>query len=311
MSTVSANRSSWTDRLPLEITRVNHRLAIASLISQIGIIITGGAVRLTKSGLGCANWPNCMPGSMTPTPEMGIHGLIEFGNRLLTFVLIVIAVAMIISVWRMRRTQRTIYLLSLSLLSVIPVQAIIGGITVWTKLNPWVVSLHFLASAVLVGLATLLVNRTGMQLKGEREIIAVPSSGTQRALGWTILIAAAAAVVLGTIVTGTGPHAGDAAAPRHNFSADLVTRIHVAPVYLLVAATALAVVTAYRYNTAKHLKTALWLLVATILVQAAIGYIQHFNGLPILLVLFHMLGSALLVSAATNVWDRSTGRFPV
>jgi len=90
-----------------------------------------------------------------------------------------------------------------------------------------------------------------------------------------------------------------------------VTRIHVVPVYLLVAATALAVFTAYRYNTAKHLKTALLLLVATVLVQAAIGYIQHFNGLPILLVLFHMLGSALLVSAATNVWDRSTGRFPV
>lgn len=311
MSTVSANKGSWTDRLPTEITPLNHRLAIASLISQIGIIITGGAVRLTKSGLGCANWPNCMPGSMTPTPEMGIHGLIEFGNRLLTFVLIIIAVAMIVSVWKMRRTHHTIFWLSLSLLAVIPVQAIIGGITVWTQLNPWVVSLHFLASAVLVALATLLVNRTGMQVKGERELMATPSSSTQRALGWTIAVSAAAAVVLGTIVTGTGPHAGDAAAPRHNFSADLVTRIHVLPVYLLVAATVIALVIAYRYRTSAHLKTALWWLAGVILIQAAIGYIQHFNGLPIGLVLLHMLGSAMLVSAATNVWDRATGRFPL
>ncbi|GAA2551525.1 cytochrome c oxidase assembly protein subunit 15 [Neomicrococcus aestuarii] len=311
MSSVSTQLSAWTERLPLEITKVNHRLAIASLISQIGIIVTGGAVRLTNSGLGCSNWPNCVPGSMTPTPEMGIHGLIEFGNRLLTFVLVVIAVAMIVSVWRMRRTHRTIYLLSLSLLSVIPVQAIIGGITVWTKLNPWVVSLHFLASTALVAVATLLVNRTALKLDGHREILAIPSSPTQRTLGWTIALAASAAVVLGTIVTGTGPHAGDALAPRHNFSADLVTRIHVVPVYILVAATIIALVLAYRIQTAQALKTALWWLVVVIGLQAAIGYIQHFNGLPVLLVLFHMLGSALLVSAATNVWDRATGRFPV
>lgn len=309
--TTPVDNAKWTDRLPTSVGRGVHALAIASLASQIGIIVTGGAVRLTKSGLGCSEWPHCVPGSMTPTPEMGIHGLIEFGNRTLTFILTTIAVAMIVAVWRMRRTHSTIFRLSVALLCVIPVQAIIGGITVWTDLNPWVVSLHFLASAALVATAMLLVNRTGMRLRGEPSVAMPPSSGTLRALGWTIAATSAAAVVLGTIVTGTGPHAGDASSPRHAFNADLVTRIHVAPVYLLVAATILAVVLAYRLRAAPSVKRALALLALVLVLQAAIGYTQHFTGLPIGLVLLHMLGSSLLTAAATNVWDRTTERFPL
>jgi heme a synthase len=301
----------WVDKLPTAVNPTVHRLAIASLVSQIGIIVTGGAVRLTSSGLGCSEWPHCVPGSMTPVAEQGIHGLIEFGNRLLTFALTIIAVGMLLSVWRMRRTHRTVFGLSVALLCVIPVQAFIGGVTVWTGLNPWVVSLHFLASATLVAAATLLVNRTGMLLQGRSALLARPSTGTLRSLGWTIAAAATAAVVLGTIVTGTGPHAGDASAPRHEFNADLVTRIHVVPVYLLVAATVLALFLAYRLRVERGLRVALLGLVAVVLLQAAIGYVQHFNGLPILLVMLHMLGSSLLTSAATNVWDRSTGRFPL
>ncbi|MEE1620209.1 COX15/CtaA family protein [Zafaria sp. Z1313] len=301
----------WTDRLPTTVGRGVHALAIASLASQIGIIVTGGAVRLTKSGLGCSEWPNCVPGSMTPTPEMGIHGLIEFGNRTLTFLLTAIAVSMILAVWRMRREHRTVFGLAVALLCVIPVQALIGGITVWTQLNPWVVSLHFLASAALVATATLLVNRTGRLLRGEPAIAVVPLPGTLRALGWTIAASAAAAVVLGTIVTGTGPHAGDANAPRHDFNADLVTRIHVAPVYLLVGATLLALVLLARMPAQRALRRAVVLLLVAIALQAGIGYWQHFTGLPIGLVLLHMIGSALLTAAAANVWDRSTGRFPL
>ncbi|MFB0834175.1 COX15/CtaA family protein [Arthrobacter halodurans] len=309
--TTPVAKTSWTDRLPTTVGRGVHALAIASLASQIGIIVTGGAVRLTQSGLGCSEWPNCVPGSMTPTPEMGIHGLIEFGNRTLTFLLTVIAVSMIVAVWRMRRTHPTVFRLAVVLLCVIPVQAVIGGITVWTDLNPWVVSLHFLASAALVSTATLLVNRTGMLLRSEPSVAVPPLSGTQRALGWTIAASSAAAVVLGTIVTGTGPHAGDANSPRHAFNADLVTRIHVAPVYLLVGATVLALVLAYRTGAAPRLRTALLALASVVAFQAVIGYVQHFTGLPVGLVLLHMLGSSLLTAAATNVWDRSTGRFPL
>lgn len=294
-----------------EITPTTHRLAIASLVSQIGIIVTGGAVRLTKSGLGCDSWPNCTPGTMTPVPESGIHGIIEFGNRTLTFVLVAIAVATILSVWGARKQHRTIFLLSLGLLAIIPIQAVIGGITVWTQLNPWVVSLHFLASAFLVCMATLLVNRTGLAAHPRPGGISGGSvDATQRLLGWAILILASLAVIFGTIVTGTGPHAGDAKAPRHDFNPDLVTRIHVVPVYLLIAATLVALFLAYRRTAPVYLRHGLVWLVVVILVQGGIGYTQHFTGLPIWLVLTHMLGSALLMVAATNVWDRATALVP-
>ena len=309
MSTDSPTTNSWTDRLPTAVNNTVHRLAIASLISQIGIIVTGGAVRLTKSGLGCSQWPNCVPGSMTPVPEMGIHGLIEFGNRLLTFVLIIIAVAFLASIWRMRSEHKTVFSLSIALLAGIPAQAVIGGITVWTDLNPWVVSLHFIVSAAMVLAATLLVNRTGALRRGETSM-GKPAGTTQRFLAWTILLTSALAIVLGTVVTGTGPHAGDASAPRHMFDPYLVARIHVLPVYILVAAALVALFLAMRNTADLKLRTPLLLLVGVVIVQGIIGYVQHFTGLPVLLVLLHMLGASLLAAAAINVWDRATAKFP-
>ncbi|GER22033.1 cytochrome b561 [Zafaria cholistanensis] len=311
MTTAPAPLARLAARLPARITPAVHRLAVASLVSEVAIIITGGAVRLTKSGLGCAEWPNCMPGTMTPTAEMGIHGLIEFGNRMLTFVLAAVAVAMLASVWRGRKEHRTVFALAAALLAGIPLQAVIGGITVWTDLNPWVVSLHFLASSLMVCAATLMVNRTGRVVRGEGPLAAPHLAGSQRSLGWAVLVASAAAICLGTIVTGTGPHAGDAAAPRHGFDALLVTRLHAMPVYLLVAATALALFLAFRAPAPAGLRRALLLLAAVLVLQAGIGYWQHFTGLPVVLVLAHMLGAALLAAAATNAWDRSTGRFPL
>lgn len=305
MSQTATNPTSRF-RLPTTVTKLTHSLAIASLASQVGIIVTGGAVRLTGSGLGCANWPNCMPGTMTPTPEMGIHGIIEFGNRTLTFVLLIIAVATILSVWKLRRSHPTIYWLAWTLLAIIPVQAVIGGITVWTKLNPWVVSLHFIASAFLVCTAALLVNRTGLAVRGQQTLAggAVPSG--MKPLAWAAWILSAAAVVLGTIVTGAGPHAGDPDAPRHAFDPDFVTKLHVVPVYLLIAVTLLALVIVLRRPTGDALRHAVYWLLLVIVLQGTIGYVQHFNGLPIVLVLLHMLGSALLMVAATNLWDRTT-----
>jgi len=302
MSSSVAPSARWADRLPSKVTKTVHGLAIASLISQVGIIVSGGAVRLTKSGLGCAEWPNCMPGTMTPVPEMGIHGLIEFGNRLLTFVLIAIALAFLASIWKIRQTHRTLFVLGIVLLAGIPFQGVIGGITVWSRLNPWVVSLHFLLSMGLVILATLLVNRTGREYKGINSPV---QDKTIRQVSWVAWIAAILAIVFGTVVTGTGPHAGDASAPRHLFDPLLVTRMHTAPVYLLIGATIILLALAAKRHAGPKFTTGLYLLVAVILVQAGIGYVQHFTGLPIVLVLLHMLGSALLGVAATNVWDRA------
>jgi len=272
------------------------------LVSQVGIIVTGGAVRLTKSGLGCSHWPNCVPGSMTPVPAMGIHGIIEFGNRTLTFVLLAIAVAFLVSVWSMRRTHSSLFKLGLILLLGIPGQAVIGAITVWTGLNPWVVSLHFLLSGTLVILATLLVNRTRTEFKAQEH----PSTTkTIRQVSTAAWIFSIISVILGTIVTGTGPHAGDASTPRHMFDPLLVTRMHTAPVYLLIIATIALIVLAYKASDNARLRASLWWLVVVILIQAAIGYTQHFTGLPIALVLLHMLGASLLLVSSTDVWDRA------
>ncbi|TFI47045.1 heme A synthase, partial [Micrococcus endophyticus] len=155
-------------RLPDRITRGTFALAVASLASEIGIIVTGGAVRLTGSGLGCPTWPKCTPESLTNTPEMGIHGYIEFGNRTLTFVLVVIAAAMFLSLWRLRRTHRSPFWLSVGLLAGIPAQAIVGGIVVLTELDPWWVAGHFIVSSVMVAVATLLVIRIGAERRAGR-----------------------------------------------------------------------------------------------------------------------------------------------
>lgn len=271
-----------------------RRLAIASLVSQVLIVVTGGAVRLTSSGLGCPSWPNCSPESLVSTPEMGIHGVIEFGNRTLTFVLTAIAVAMLVAVWKQRRTRTDLYRLSIALLAGIPAQAVIGGITVWSGLNPWVVGWHFIVSMALIALATVLVNRT----HGSAPAAEVPV--VLRWLLTALAVCAAAAIVLGVVVTGSGPHAGDAAAPRNGLDPALLTRLHVVPVYLMVAGTLAAIVLVRRAAAPRRLRHALDLVGVVVVVQGLIGYVQHFTGLPILLVALHMLGASLLTAATAH-----------
>lgn len=299
-------------RLPTRITRRTKVIAWATLISNIGIILTGGAVRLTASGLGCPEWPLCTADSIIATPEMGIHGAIEFGNRMLTYVLIAIAAAMLLSVVRLWESHRTLVLMSLIIVGGIPIQAVIGGITVWTNLNPWVVALHFIVSAGLVMVATWILNRVNLELKHGAPDDATPGrsmvdGGTDhvtRGMAWVILGAAWVAVVLGTVVTGTGPHAGDPGSPRHGFDPELVTQLHVVPVYVLCGATVAVLVRQLRLQTSPAQRRAAWLLAAVIVAQGALGYWQHFTGLPITLVWLHMLGSALTMAAAANLWDR-------
>jgi cytochrome c oxidase assembly protein subunit 15 len=289
-----------TDRLPRTVTPGVRLLALASLVSQILIVVTGGAVRLTASGLGCPEWPRCTAESMVATPEMGLHGVIEFGNRLLTFVLTAIAIAMLVSLWNLRRTRRDLFVPAVVLLAGIPAQAILGGITVLTQLNPWVVGWHFIISMVLITVATVLVNRsrlTDAEAAADGEPRATP-------LLRQLLVAAAVlvtvAVLLGVVVTGSGPHAGDAGAARNNLNPDLMTRIHAAPVYLLVLTVLILVVAAYRLGVAHRLRVALVILTAVVFAQGAIGYLQHFLHLPVALVALHMLGASLLTAAMAH-----------
>jgi cytochrome c oxidase assembly protein subunit 15 len=293
----------FASRLPVTVDSTVRRLAVLSLIGQTLLVVTGGAVRLTSSGLGCPTWPRCTEASLVNTPEMGIHGFIEFGNRLLTFALAAVAAMMLVYLWNLRKERKDLFLLAVGLLASIPAQAVIGGITVLTKLNPWVVGLHFLVSMALVVFATLLVNRaygrTGRFM--DRPLPALP--GVARPLMTAVAVFSAVAVMLGVVVTGAGPHAGDAEAPRNNLDWDLFSHIHAAPAYLITAGTLFACYLVLQRRIPGPFRTAVLMLLGVTLLQAVIGFTQYYNGIPVLLVGAHMLGAALLMSAATNAAD--------
>lgn len=276
---------------------------MASLIGQTALVVTGGAVRLTASGLGCPTWPRCTDTSLVNTAEMGIHGFIEFGNRLLTFALAAVAVLMLVYLWNLRKERRDLFLLALGLLASIPAQAVIGGITVLTNLNPWVVGLHFLVSMALVVIATLLVNRAYGRT-GRFATLSLPAlPGVLRPVSAAVALFSAVAVMLGVVVTGAGPHAGDADAPRNGLDWDLFSHIHAVPAYLITAGTVFALGMVLLRRIPGPFRAAVILLLAVTLLQAVIGFTQYYNGIPALLVAAHMLGAALLMSAATNAAD--------
>jgi cytochrome c oxidase assembly protein subunit 15 len=234
---------------------------------------------------------------------MGIHGFIEFGNRLLTFALAAVAALMLVYLWNLRKERKDLFLLALGLLASIPAQAVIGGITVLTNLNPWVVGLHFLVSMALVVFATLLVNRAYGRT-GHFATVRLPAlPGVLRPVTAAVALFSAVAVMLGVVVTGAGPHAGDADAPRNGLDWDLFSHIHAVPAYLITAGTLFAMVMVFAGRISGPFKAAALMLLAVTVLQAVIGFTQYYNGIPALLVAAHMLGAALLMSAATNAWD--------
>ncbi|GMA84993.1 hypothetical protein GCM10025868_02430 [Angustibacter aerolatus] len=187
---------------------------VANLVAQVAIVVTGGLVRLTGSGLGCPTWPQCVPGSYTPVVQQpqGIHKYIEFGNRTLTGAIGLIAlaalVAVVVLVRRDRRPRRLVVLGAVPLLGVV-VQAVLGGITVLTHLNPFTVAAHFLVSSAMVAASVVLLHRVG---EGDAAPSAVVHRDVRRLVG-ALAALTAVVVVLGTVVTGSGPHSGDADQP--------------------------------------------------------------------------------------------------
>ncbi len=282
--------------------RTIRGLAKASFVSQVAIVVTGGAVRLTGSGLGCPEWPRCAPNSLTATREMGIHGAVEFGNRLMTFVLGAIAFATLVAVLatlRSDRPRRDLLVPGAVLLLGIPAQAVIGGMAVWYDLNPWVVMLHFMCSAALIGVATVLVRRA------QRPRGALPGrlgSPWLALLALACVVTAYLTVYLGTVVTGTGPLAGDPNSPRTGFDVASVTQIHAHAVALLIGLTVGLYAAARAVGAPGRLAGAALVLLVVELAQGLIGAVQYVLELPELLVGLHMLGAALLVAAAVDAW---------
>ncbi|MBU2075638.1 MAG: COX15/CtaA family protein [Actinobacteria bacterium] len=261
----------------------------ASLVANTGIVVTGGAVRLTGSGLGCPTWPRCTEEDFTPHGALDFHSAIEFGNRLLTFVLV--AVAVLTFVAAVRTGRRHLVGLAAVLAAGIPLQAVIGGITVLTDLNPWIVSLHLLLSMALVGLSVRFLQVL------DRQTPAVGGPATW--LAWIVFAAAWVVLYLGTVVTGSGPHAGDAESPRNGLDPLQWSQLHADAVFLYLGLTVglLLCLLAVRADRAA-VRVVVVLLVAE-LAQGTIGFVQYFTDLPEVLVGLHMLGAAVLSALTT------------
>ncbi len=282
---------SW---LPARIDRRVRFIAWASLACQLLLVGTGGLVRLTGSGLGCPTWPECTAGSIVTTPEMGFHGIIEFGNRLLTFVLVIIVILAFFAVFRMRKVRRDLFWLTLIQALSIPFQAVLGGISVLAKLNPYVVGSHFIVSMVLVRIAATLVYRVYHGPRGT-------SAATPPWYALTTRVAAvfvAITVVLGILTTGAGPHAGDENTHRNGFDPKLIETLHAVPAFAVFVLTLALVVGAIRLGLPRLFPL---LLLAVEVLQITVGLIQANTGLPPFLVGVHLVLAGLLVAAMTAV----------
>ena len=273
------------------------RVALANAVANGLIVVTGGAVRLTGSGLGCPTWPRCTERSFVPTDELAVHGVIEFGNRTLTGMVGLTAIAVLVAVFRSAR--RDLRPLAVWSFLGIPAQALLGGVTVLTELNPWLVAAHFLVSAVLVALTTTLWLRSREPGVG-RPLLRRPLE----LLVYGIAAVTAVVLVLGTVVTGAGPHSGDKnAADRMDFDPETVSQLHADVVFLLVGLTVALLVALYAVDSPARLRNAARDLVIVQLAQGLVGFVQYFTDLPVLLVLLHMLGAVLIAAfTARLVW---------
>jgi cytochrome c oxidase assembly protein subunit 15 len=273
-----------------------RRAFLGALVMNTVIVVTGGAVRLTASGLGCPTVPKCTEDSMVVTREMGVHGAIEFGNRLMTFALAAAVLAALLAAWRARRRD-LVGLAALLFLGIVA-QAVLGAVTVLTGLNPVTVMAHFLVSMALIAVAVVGHARaTGggpAALAGVRREI--------RAGAWLLTAAVAVTLFLGTVVTGTGPHSGDKnASHRLPFDLESVSQLHADGVFLVLG-LALGLLVAVRAAEApRPVPRRMAVLLGVVLAQGLVGYVQYLTDLPVALVMAHVLGACLVWIATLRV----------
>ena len=266
----------------------------ALLPLQAGLVLTGGAVRITGSGLGCPTWPECTPGSYTPVPHQAegqLHAWIEFGNRLLTFALVAVSLAVLIHVLYKRR--RDLRSLAIGQLLGILGQGVLGGITVLTDLHPLPVAGHLLLSIILIAGAASLYSRREYSARSRTDLDKLTKRISLLHIGLTFVV-----IILGTIVTGSGPHAGDEKAQRFGFDIRVVAWLHADAVIALLGLTAAFFILV---RSDKELVRRIAVFTAIALTQGAIGYIQYFTGIPEILVAAHLLGATLVWIAAWRI----------
>ncbi|MFC9426835.1 heme A synthase [Streptomyces sp. NPDC056987] len=293
--------------------RMLRRAALSAVVMSVVIIVTGGAVRLTGSGLGCDTWPKCTDDSLVATPEQGLHGAIEFGNRMLTYVLSAAVGWAIIAARSVKPRRRGLSRLAWSQFWLVMFNGVLGGITVLTELNPWTVAGHFLAATALLTVTTLTWLRTREGDGTPRPRVPRPV----RKLSWALIVSSGVLIAAGTLVTGSGRHAGDSSdVPRMPF--DYVNVAHVHAVFAwVVCALAVAMWLVLRVVDAPaDTRARARDLLLVLLAQGAIGYVQYFTDTPELLVGAHMLGSCavwiavLRVAVSMRERPRTTAEIP-
>ncbi|ETD31932.1 heme A synthase [Williamsia sp. D3] len=293
------------DRLPLPSLRVQTLLALAVVLTQAGIAVTGSVVRVTSSGLGCPTWPQCFPGSFTPTahPEVAaIHQAVEFGNRLLTFAVVLTAALIVIAVTRARRRYEVRVYAWLMPASTV-VQAVVGGITVLTGLLWWTVAIHLLLSMAMVWLSVLLLEK----VREPDDVQAVPV--VPAALRWLTVLSAVVmtgVLIAGTMVTGAGPHAGDKSIdkPVPRLKIEVTTLVHLHADLLIAYLSLLLAIgfALFAVGAPSRLKRRLYVVVAVVAAQAVIGITQYLTDIPAALVVMHVAGAGACVAATAALW---------
>lgn len=285
-------RSQQT-QLPFSRSRWLTVSAWLSFVLNVVIIATGGTVRLTGSGLGCSEWPVCTPGSLTPTPETGIHGIIEFANRTISGPLLIVALLVVIFAWKTRAARKDLFVISLVVVAMVITQAIVGAFVVWFHLNANLVGFHYTLSVVIVCIAAAFLVRM-YEASGPRERV-VPKAFA--ILTHVTTLAMAVTIFVGVLTTGAGPHSGDANIQRDGFDATILSHVHAWPGYISLALVVVLVV----WATIARLRPAKWsyALLAVILVQIIVGVYQARNGLPPVAVGVHMVLASLTAAAMT------------
>ncbi|MEW2496328.1 COX15/CtaA family protein [Streptomyces nodosus] len=271
--------------------RTVRRAALAALVMSVVIVVTGGAVRLTGSGLGCPTWPQCTDDSLTTTRAMGVHGVIEFGNRMLTYVLCAAVGWAIIAARSQKPWRRSLTRLGWAQFWVVMGNAVLGGIVVLVGLNPYTVAAHFLLSTALITVATVMWQRTREGDAAPRPLV----GKAVRQLVWFLVVAAVLLIAVGTVVTGAGPHAGDSSeVARIEIDWETVAKVHAVLAWIVVTLTfALWFVLKAVDSPASPLRRTRELFLV-LLLQGVLGYVQYFTHLPEVLVGLHMFGSCLV-----------------
>ncbi|GAA1752403.1 COX15/CtaA family protein [Nostocoides vanveenii] len=273
-------------------------ILLANLVVEVLIVVTGGLVRLTGSGLGCPSWPQCVPGSYVPVEHQaqGFHKYIEFGNRTLTGLVSIAAIAALVAVWRWSDRRRALVLPAGLVLGGVAVQAVLGGITVRTGLNPATVAAHFLVSMTLVAAAASAYAESA--LPGGPRVPSVPA--IVRTTAYATIALGAVVLALGTIVTGSGPHSGDADEPaRFGFDPRTISWLHADAVMLFTGLVVAMVLATHLRSTSSRPRDAWRSVLLITLAQGVVGYAQYLTKLPVALVLIHMLLATLLVIGLT------------